>query len=73
LPVGDGHDVFHVDFTAKQFGNLPAIAHPDGPRRTDPHDFGPGAHTIGCPLIWRGTHRFGHPLFADPEVTCTTG
>lgn len=75
LPVGEGsgHDVFHVDFTAKQFGNLPAICYPDGPRRTDPNDMGPGSDSIACPLIWRGTHRFGHPQFADPEFTCTTG
>ena len=75
VPVGDGggYEVFHVDFTAKQFGNLPRIRYPDGPRLTDPDDIGPGAEGISCPLIWRGTHSFGHPVFADPEFICTVG
>ncbi|WP_194909606.1 hypothetical protein [Catenulispora rubra] len=53
--------------------NLRANVHPDGPRRTDPNDMGPGADGIGCPLIWRAAHRFGHPQFADPEFPCTIG
>lgn len=73
IPGGHGVPVeYNVCFTGKQYGNLPAISNPapaDGEKYTADNDFGPGPQTIPCPLIWKGQHPYGYPLFESPEFT----